>query len=70
VGANIRKSEWKGDERQVIVTKLEPAVIELLSQETYVKGRDPQFKNHNGQVGMIQEKFILTEKGITYVSEN
>jgi hypothetical protein len=45
-------------------------MIELLSQETYVKGRDPQFKNHNGQVGMIQEKIILTEKGITYVPEN
>jgi hypothetical protein len=70
VGSNIHKSEWKGDESQVIVTKLEPAAIELLSQETYVKGRDPQFKNYNGQVGMVQEKFILTEKGITYVSEN
>jgi hypothetical protein len=70
VGANIHKPEWESDKSQVIVTKLEPATIELLSQETYVKGRDPQFKNHNGQVGMIQEKFILTEKGITYVSEN
>lgn len=70
VGANIHKPEWGGDQWQVIVTKLEPAAIELLSQETFVKGQDPQFKNHNGQVGMIQEKFILTEKGITYVSEN
>jgi hypothetical protein len=70
VGANVHKPEWERDQRQVIVTKLEPTMIELLSQETYVKGRDPQFKNHNGQVGMIQEKVILTEKGITYVSEN
>jgi len=70
VGTNIHKPEWEGDQSQVIVAKLEPAMIELLSQETYVKGRDPQFKNHNGQVGMIQEKVILTEKGITYVSEN
>lgn len=70
VGANIHKPEWEGDKWQVIVTKLEPAAIELLSQETFVKGRDLQFKNHNGQLGMIQEKFILTEKGITYVSEN
>jgi hypothetical protein len=70
VGANIHKPEWETDQGQVIVAKLEPAIIELVSQETYVKGRNPEFKNYNGQVGMIQEKVILTEKGITYVSEN
>ena len=70
VGANIHKPEWEGDQWQVIVTKLEPGTIELLSQETFAKGRDLQFKNRNGQVGMIQEKFILTEKGMTHVSEN
>jgi hypothetical protein len=70
VGINIHKPEWESDQRQVIVAKLEPALIELLSQETYVKGRDPLFKNYNGQLGMIQQKVILTEKGITYVSEN
>ncbi len=70
VGLNIHKPDWEGDVRQVIVAKLEPAFIELVSQETYVKGRDPLFKNRNGQFGMIQEKVILTEKGITYVSEN
>jgi hypothetical protein len=70
VGMNIHKPEWEGDQWQVIVVKLEPRIIELVSQETYVKGRNPQFKNHNGQLGMIQEKFTLTEKGITYVSEN
>jgi hypothetical protein len=70
VGANIHKPEWQSDWWQVVVTKLEPGTIELLSQETYVKGRDPLFKNHNGQFGMIQEKSILTEKGITHVSEN
>jgi hypothetical protein len=70
VGSNIHKPEWGGDQWQVLVTKLEPAMIELVSQETFVKGRDLQFKNHNGQVGMIQAKCILTEKGITYVSEN
>jgi hypothetical protein len=70
VGANTHRSEWEGDWWQVVVARLEPAIIELVSQETYVKGRDPQFRNYNGQVGMIQERFILTEKGITHVSEN
>ena len=69
-GLNIHTPQWPRDYRQVIVAKLEPALIELVSQETYVKGRDPLFKNYNGQVGMIQEKLTLTEKGIVHVSEN
>jgi hypothetical protein len=69
-GLNIHKPEWDGDVRQVIVAKLEPHLIELVAQETYVKGRDPLFKNYNGQFGMMQEKGTLTEKGIVYVSEN
>jgi hypothetical protein len=70
VGVNIHKPEWANDLWQLIVTKLEPGTIELCSQETYVKGRDSLFKNYNGQLGMIQEKVTLTEKGITHVSEN
>jgi hypothetical protein len=69
-GLNIHRPEWDGDVRQVIVAKLEPGLIELVAQETYVKGRDPLFKNYNGQFGMMQEKGTLTEKGIVYVSEN
>lgn len=69
-GSDIHKSSWPGDSLKVIVKTLEPGRIELVSQETYVKGRDPQFMNHNGQIGMIQETFILTEKGISHVSEN
>jgi hypothetical protein len=69
-GLNIHKPDWDGDIRQVIVAKLEPARIELVAQETYVKGRDPLFKNYNGQFGMIQEKITLTDKGIVHVSEN
>jgi hypothetical protein len=69
-GLNIHKPDWDGDVRQVIIAKLEPALIELVSQETYVKGRDPLFKNYNGQFGMIQEKVTVTVKGIVHVAEN
>lgn len=69
-GLNIHKPDWEGDVRQVIVARLEPGLIELVSQETYVKGRDPLFRNYNGQFGMMQERGTLTEKGIIYVSEN
>jgi hypothetical protein len=70
VGSNIHQPQWEGDSMKVIVAKLESGQIELLSQETYVHGREPHFRNYNGQSGMLQEKIILTEKGFTHVSEN
>ena len=70
VGSNIYKPQWEGDRLTIIVETLEPDRIALVSQETYVKGRDPNFRNLDGRVGMVQEKFILTERGITHVSEN
>lgn len=70
VGSNIYKPQWEGDSLQVIVTNLEAGLVEIVSQETFVPGRDPHFKNLNGQVGMIQEKFVLTTRGVTHVSEN
>jgi hypothetical protein len=70
VGSNIYKPEYEGDVFKIFVQSLEPDRVELVSQETYVKGRNSQFKNYNGQKGMIQEKCILTAKGIKYESEN
>jgi hypothetical protein len=69
-GTNIHKSEGEWDKTTVMVETLEPDRIVLVSQETFVPGRDSSFKNYNGQTGMLQEKFILTEKGLTHVSEN
>ncbi len=69
-GANIFKPRWEGDDMTIMVETLEPDRIVLVSQETFVKGRDPGFKNYNGQNGMLQEKFILTERGLSHVSEN
>ncbi len=70
VGSNIHKPNWEGDPLQVVVTRLDPGIVEIISQETFVPGRDPRFRNRNGQSGMIQEKFVLTNRGITHVSEN
>jgi hypothetical protein len=70
VGSNIHKPQWEGDNMSVIVATLDPDRVVLVSQETYVKGRDPAFKNYDGKVGMLQEKYILTERGLTHVSEN
>jgi hypothetical protein len=70
VGSNIHKPQWEGDNMSVIVATLDPDRVVLVSQETFVKGRDPAFRNYDGKVGMLQEKYILTERGLTHVSEN
>ena len=70
VGSNINKPMYDGDTLKVFIKTLVPDRVELVSQETFVKGRNPQFNNYNGQKGMIQEKCILTARGIKYESEN
>jgi hypothetical protein len=69
-GSNIYRPKWDGDSMKIIVTELQPDRIVLVSQETFVKGRDPSFKNLDGKSGMIQEQYTLTAKGIAHVSEN
>jgi hypothetical protein len=70
VGSNINKPEYEGDSLKVFVQSLEPDIVVLVAQETFVKGRNPEFLNFNGQKGMIQEKCTLTSKGVKYESEN
>ncbi len=69
VGSNIYKPQWEGDDVTIIVETLDPDRVVLVSQETFVKGRDPAFRNYDGKVGMIQEKYILTERGLTHVQK-
>jgi hypothetical protein len=71
VGSNInKKPDYKGDSLKTYIQVLKPDRVELVSQEVYYKGRNQQFINYNGQKGMIQERCILTVRGITYESEN
>jgi hypothetical protein len=46
-----------------------PDSIVLVAQADY-NGRNQEFKNQNGTVGRVQEKTILTRKGILRVSDN
>jgi hypothetical protein len=70
-GSNInKKPDFKGDSLKTYILVLHPDRVELVSQEVFYKGRNPQFNNYNGQKGMIQERCILTARGITYESEN
>jgi len=70
VGANMYIPEYQFDRTQVFVKTLKPDTIVLVGQETYAKGRNIQFKNFDGKVGMVQEQYTLTEKGLTHESQN
>lgn len=70
VGLNIYKPQWERDGMTIVVASLEPGRIVLVAQDSYVKGRDRGFMNRDGKSGMVQEKFILTHKGLEHVSEN
>jgi hypothetical protein len=70
VGTNIYKSENPEDSTSIVIKSLSDNEVILLGLHAYSKGRNPDFKNYNGKVGMVQERFTLTEKGIVYESEN
>ncbi len=69
-GSNIHEKRYEGDELRVFIRSMTSDKVVLVSQESYVPGRNPNFQNHDGRKGMVQETFVLTEKGITHVSEN
>jgi branched-subunit amino acid ABC-type transport system permease component len=70
LGMNIHKPEWAEDEMTIVVTVMSPDSIVLVSRDLVAQGRDAAFRNYDGAKGMIQEKYILTTRGITHVSEN
>ncbi len=70
VGTNIYKPESPEDSTSIVVESLSDDKIVLLGLHAFAGGRNPDFKNYDGRVGKIQERFTLTEKGITYDSEN
>jgi hypothetical protein len=70
VGANLYKAFNTGDSTSIVIKSLSDNEVVLLGLHPFSRGRNPDFKNYNGNVGMVQELFTLTEKGIVYESEN
>ena len=70
VGDNIHQLFGPNDSLRAFVTSLSDTQITITAQELFVKGRDPDFKNYNRRIGMVQEKFVLTAKGLRHESEN
>lgn len=70
VGANIYTSESQGDSLQVILERVDDQKVVLVVLDPIARGRDPMFRNIDGRLGKLQQRFFLREKGLTYESEN
>jgi len=70
VGKNIYNSYDERDSLRIFVATLSDDEVELIGQSTWAKGKDPEFRNYDGKRGMVQERAVLTAKGVTYESEN
>ncbi|HUN65052.1 MAG TPA: hypothetical protein VMW43_03055 [Bacteroidota bacterium] len=69
-GKNIRTPFNTTDSLTIFLTSLTDTAVVLVGQEMYVHGRDGDFRNYTDKTGMVQEKAILTVRGVSYVSEN
>ena len=70
VGSNVHPAEYTGDETKFFVEQLETDRIVLISQETFIKGKNPEFRNYDGKTGMVQDAYVLTAKGLAHESQN
>jgi hypothetical protein len=70
IGSNVHPAEYAGDEIRIFVEQLETDRIVLISQETFIKGMNPEFKNYDGKTGMVQDAYVLTAKGLEHESQN
>jgi hypothetical protein len=70
LGANIYKPQSESDSLKVFVSAFSDNEITLIAHFPYAKGRDANYVSYTGRKGSVQEKFILTEKGVHHESEN
>lgn len=69
-GDNIYVASYEGDSLAIYVASLSNDEVVLVGQAAWGKGRNPEFTNYDGRKGLVQERATLTEKGVTYESEN
>ncbi|HEY6951068.1 MAG TPA: hypothetical protein VI758_01605 [Bacteroidota bacterium] len=70
VGTNIYTPQFTNDPFKICVRTLAADRIVIVSAAPVSKGRDPRFNNYDGRIGMCQDQYTLTERGITHESEN
>ncbi len=66
-GENFREPMWEGDTQGVFIpARLENDVVEIIAVDRVGRGKDPAFANTGGTVGRIEERFVLTAKGVSH----
>ena len=58
------------DSLRAFVTLLSDSMVVITGTHAYSRGRNADFTSYIGRKGTVQERFILTEKGIRHESDN
>ena len=70
VGSNIHTLFEPNDSTRFFVTAISDSLIIITASHAYAKGRVADFVPYWGRTGSIQEKYILTVKGVSHESDN
>ena len=70
IGSNIHTSSVGDDSTRIFVNTLSDSMIILTASHAYARGRTADFIPYWGRKGTIQERYILTEKGVRHESDN
>ena len=70
IGSNIYTSSVGEDSTRISVTTLSDSIIVLTASHAFAQGRTADFRPYWGRKGTLQERFILTEKGVRHESDN
>jgi hypothetical protein len=70
VGSNIYKPYMASDSMRLFITQLNDSMITITASHAFSKGRNPDFASYWGRKGTVQERFILTSKGVSHESDN
>jgi hypothetical protein len=70
VGSDIHKRMDERDSVRLWVTTLTDSMIIVTGSHAYLPGRSAGFIPSWGRTGTIQERFILTAKGVSHESDN
>lgn len=72
-GVTVGKDIFSGgasDSLRLFVAAISDDQIVLIGEPSWGSGRDPDFTNYDGKKGLVQERAVLTVKGVTYESQN
>ena len=67
IGRDFYSPMWEHDTQTVYIPlRIEDDLVELITVDKVGRGKDLSFANTGGTVGRIEERFTLTEKGVSH----